>query len=398
MRHTTDTNLEIAKWLGGAAAGALLMYLLDPDRGGARRARSAAAVREVGARTSGALGNAWHGAGARLGEVGERLRGKAHDAAAFADGALADGAAPLGRAAHAAGAALDDTLARARNGAARAGALADEGADAARGAVRQGAAAARAALDRAADATDEAVRGARGFGARARAAMQPGPEGAWAPGMRNSALAGGTLLAVLGLMRRSPIGLALGVAGALLLARGAANQPLGGMLRTRAMHMDQTVDVERSVHIDATPEDVYDLWTDYENFPRFMSHVVAVRDLGRRRSHWVVRGPGGSEYAWNSVLTEQNRPQRLAWRSEPGAEIPQSGSVQFEPQRGGTLVTVRISYTPPAGAVGRGLASLLGADPQSRLEDDLAHMKAYVERGRPPLDAGRAHAGSRYLH
>ena len=34
MRDTTDTGYEIAKWLGGAAAGALLMYMLDPDRGG----------------------------------------------------------------------------------------------------------------------------------------------------------------------------------------------------------------------------------------------------------------------------------------------------------------------------------------------------------------------------
>jgi uncharacterized membrane protein len=129
-----------------------------------------------------------------------------------------------------------------------------------------------------------------------------------------------------------------------------------------------------------------------------MSHVAEVRDLGRRRSHWVVRGPGGSEYAWNSVLTEQSRPHRLAWRSEPGAEIPQSGSIQLEPRRGGTDVTVRLSYTPPAGVLGHGLATLLGADPKSRMDEDLARMKAYIERGVVPPDAAQSRAGSRYLH
>ena len=44
--------------LGGAAAGALLMYMLDPDRGSARRATSTTALRNAGSRTGSALGNA----------------------------------------------------------------------------------------------------------------------------------------------------------------------------------------------------------------------------------------------------------------------------------------------------------------------------------------------------
>lgn len=379
MRQTTDINIEIAKWLGGAAAGALLMYMLDPDRGSARRAQSAAAVRGAGTRTSQALGQVWHGAGERLGAAGQRLRGGL-------DGGL--GSDPSGERPHAASAVQDAV--RPDGAASR---LVEE--------ARQG-------LEHGADA-------ARRFGGRVRTAVQDtlhgaldsGPEGAWSPAVRNSAVAGGALLATVGMLRRSPLALVLGLAGAALLARGAANKPLGGMLGgvvrgplgQRLRHsMDQTVDVEQSIHIDAQPEDVYDLWTDYENFPHFMSHVVEVRDLGRRRSHWVVRGPGGTEFAWNSVVTEQTRPHRLAWRSEPGAEIPQSGSIQFEPQRGGTLVTVRMSYVPPAGVLGRGLAALLGADPQSRMHDDLRHMKSFIERGAARYHAAESHGGGRTLH
>ena len=368
MRQSTDTGLEIAKWLGGAAAGALLMYMLDPDRGGARRAQSAAAVRNAGTRTSSALGNAWRDAGERIGAAGHALRGRGDDAGDR-----------LGRAA---GNALDAGLDKAK------GALGYTG----------------DGMDRTIDRTIDKARALAGgaadgtWRARLRDAVQAGPDGEWTPGARNSALASGGLLALYALTRRSPLALLLGLAGAALLARGAANQPLGGLLRGHGLALDQTVDFSKSIHIDAAPDDVYDLWTNYENFPHFMSHVAEVRDLGRGRSHWVVRGPGGSEFAWNAVLTEQSRPHRLAWRSEAGAEIPQSGSVQFEPERGGTRVTVRMSYTPPAGALGHGLATLLGSDPKSQMDDDLARMKAFIERGAIPRDMTPSRSGSRWLH
>ena len=390
MRQQTDTGFDIAKWLGGAAAGALLMYMLDPDRGSARRAQSVAAVRNAGSRTTSALGNVWHGAGERIGAISDDLRNSAADIAERIrpDGAASSGSA-LERMSRAAGAALDAGIDKAKDTMARAGDAVESGVDKAKNA-------AGSALD---SDTPSRTYGASGLRARVRDTLQ-GPGGEWTPTARNSALAGGGLLALYALTRRSPLALLLGLGGALLLARGAAGQPVMDMLRnrTRSFSTDQTIDFSKSIHIDAAPEEVYDLWTNYENFPQFMSHVVEVRDLGRDRSHWVVRGPGGSEYSWNSVLTEQDRPHRLAWRSEAGADIPQSGAIQFEPHRGGTRVTVRMSYTPPAGVLGHGLASLLGSDPKAQMDDDLARMKAFIERGAVPRDAAKPRAGSRWLH
>jgi uncharacterized membrane protein len=377
MRDTTDTGYEIAKWLGGAAAGALLMYMLDPDRGSARRAQSAAAVRNAGARTSSALGNAWRDAGERIGHLRDSAADMADDLRT--DGAAAKAGSALERMGRAASDMLDAGLDKAKDTLGRAGDAVGSG------------------MDKAGDAL-AGPDGASGLRARMRDALQTGPNGEWTPTARNSALAGGGLLALYALTRRSPLALVLGLAGAALLARGATNQSLTGMLRGRGLGMDQTVDFSKSIHIDAGPDEVYDVWANYENFPHFMSHVAEVRDLGRGRSHWVVRGPGGSEYAWNSVLTEQSRPHRLAWRSEAGAEIPQTGSVQFEPHRGGTLVTVRMSYSPPVGALGHGLATLLGSDPKAQMDDDLARMKAFIERGAVPRDAARSRTSSRWLH
>jgi uncharacterized membrane protein len=410
MRQQTDTGFEIAKWLGGAAAGALLMYMLDPDRGSARRAQSAAAVRNAGSRTTSALGNVWRGAGERIGAVGDDLRNSAAD---IAERIRPDGAARTGstleRMGRAASAALDAGLDKAKDTLAQASDAVQTGVDKAKAAASQAldsdtysgsysAGSDRAGSDSASSHSASSY-GARSLSARMRDTLQ-GPGGEWTPTARNSALAGGGLLAVYALTRRSPLALLLGLGGALLLARGAAGQPVMDMLRnrTRSLSTDQTIDFSKSIHIDAAPEEVYDLWANYENFPQFMSHVVEVRDLGRGRSHWVVRGPGGSEYAWNSVLTEQSRPHRLAWRSEAGADIPQSGAIQFEPHRGGTRVTVRMSYTPPAGVLGHGLASLLGSDPKAQMDDDLARMKNFIERGAVPRDAARPRSGSRWLH
>jgi uncharacterized membrane protein len=400
-----DLSLDLAKLLGGAAAGALLMYMLDPDRGGARRAQSAAAVRNAGSRSSRALGNAWHSAGARLGVAAEDARQAAGDVAdELVESARPDGAArsSLSRMGHAASEALDDTISKAKSAVSRAS-------DAARKSIsRAGSAlhhAGNAAEERYDDAGRSASRGLGEFGSRVKSALQPA--GDWQSAVRNPGVLGGGLLGLYGLTRRSPLGLVLGLAGAALLVRGVTGQPLRSLLSGRSLGglksslsngLSQTIDFEKSIYIDASPEEVYDLWTDYENFPRFMSHVVEVRDLGRRRSHWVVKGPGGTEFEWNSVLTEQTRPQRLAWRSEPGAEIPQSGSIHLEPQRGGTQVTVRMSYTPPAGVLGHGLATLLGADPKAQMDDDLARMKAFIERGAVPRDAARSRSSSRFLH
>jgi uncharacterized membrane protein len=398
---TTDTGLELAKWLGGAAAGALLMYMLDPDRGSARRAQSAAAVRNAGTRTTSAISNVWHGASDRIGEATDTAL-----EAVKTDG-IASTMSRLGRAA---GDMADEAISKAKGAMSRASGTASDLAGQAQDSDSYSSA--RSAVSHAADSVqefyDDTRKSAGRLGRRVAEEVRGDSEGAWNPALRNTALVGGAMLALLGVLRRSPVSAVLGLAGAALLARGAANQPLRslasrgaaglGMGKGLGMSMDQPIDFEKTVHIDASPSDVYEQFANYENFPHFMSHVAEVRDLGRRRSHWIVKGPGGSRFEWNSVLTEQSRPNRLAWRSEPGAEIPNSGSIQFERHRGGTLVTVRMSYTPPAGALGHAFALLLGSDPKSKMDEDLARMKHLIERGTMPREAAQSSWASRLLH
>jgi len=189
-------------------------------------------------------------------------------------------------------------------------------------------------------------------------------------------LAGGALT-LYGLARRGLIGLAARTLGAGMLwsevreARDPARRP--GRERRR------TVDIQKTLFVSAPVERVYEFWTDYENFPLFMSSVREVQDLGGGRSHWVVSGPGGVPIEWDSVLTEQIPGETIAWRSRPGSMLENAGAVRFTPQGAGTRVDLRFCYNPPAGGAGQAVAELLGADPRAKLNEDLGRLKALLE-------------------
>lgn len=189
-------------------------------------------------------------------------------------------------------------------------------------------------------------------------------------------VAGGAIAAY-GIARRGRLGGAMRKVGTTMLVAGLKDFEAGplGLLRERR----QAVDAHRSVDVAAGPDAAYTFWRDYENFPLFLSHVKEVTDLGGGRSHWTVDGPAGVPVTWTARVTEDIPNRLLAWASEPGSSVENSGTVRFTPRGAGTRVDVRICYAPPAGAAGKAVAKLLGADPGSRLDQDLARVKVLLD-------------------
>jgi uncharacterized membrane protein len=199
---------------------------------------------------------------------------------------------------------------------------------------------------------------------------------------RWGALLGGGAMAVYGVTRRSRMGFALAGAGGVLAYLGAT-----------ADRAPREFTAETSLLLNVAPQEAYRFWHNFENFPRFMRHLASVNVTGDRRSHWVAYGPLGHRIEWETEIIDEREPEFITWRSLPGSEVSVDGTVSFRPAAAnrGTEVAVTITYRPPAGAMGKAFAKLMGRDPGFMIRQDMRRFKALIETGEAPTTEGQSH-------
>jgi uncharacterized membrane protein len=207
----------------------------------------------------------------------------------------------------------------------------------------------------------------------------------WTPGVRMLAgLAGTALAAATFTVGGAPriAGSALGVG---LLARSITNLPVKRLLGIGSGR--RAVDIQKAININAPVEEVFAFYSNFENFPRFMSNIREVRNLGDDRSRWVAEGPAGISAQWDATITKFEPNTAIAWRSEPDSLVGNAGIVRFDPTPdGGTRITIRMSYNPPAGALGHALATLFNRNPKQQMDEDLVRLKSLIETGKTSAD------------
>ena len=207
----------------------------------------------------------------------------------------------------------------------------------------------------------------------------------WPPANRLLAGVAGGALTVYGAGRHDTLGTLLGVAGLGLLVRGATNLPVDRLTGVGASR--RAIEFQKTIHIEAPVEEVFAFCSFWENFPRFMTHVREVNGEGRE-SHWVVDGPAGVPVSWDAVVTKFIPNEVLAWKSVEGSMIQQAGIMRFDrTPDGGTRIHLRVSYNPPAGAIGHAVAHLFGADPKRQMDEDFNRLKSLIEDGKTSTPA-----------
>jgi uncharacterized membrane protein len=151
------------------------------------------------------------------------------------------------------------------------------------------------------------------------------------------------------------------------------------------------VKVEDAVTINRSPEELYGCWRDFSRLPAFMSHLVSVRPIDHRRSHWVAKAPAGRQVEWDAEIINDIPNELIAWRTLENADVVSAGSVRFRlaENRRGTEVRVRLQYDPPAGRLGAAVAWLLGNEPSQQIREDLRRFKQLLETGEVPTTKGQ---------
>jgi uncharacterized membrane protein len=140
--------------------------------------------------------------------------------------------------------------------------------------------------------------------------------------------------------------------------------------------------VARAVTINRPASELYTYFRDFSKLVTFMENVERVDILSDTRSHWVVKAPGGKTVEWDARITEERKGTLIAWTSEEGADIVNSGRVTFvEAGDRGTVVTATIAYDPPGGALGKLVAKIFQREPAIQARRDLRRFKQLMETG-----------------
>jgi uncharacterized membrane protein len=212
---------------------------------------------------------------------------------------------------------------------------------------------------------------------------------------------GGGALALYGLSRGTLGGAALGLAGGVLAYRGVSGHcPVYRALgintaekrgRATSVAAGHGVKVSRSMTINRSREDLFRFWRNFENLPRFMSHLESVQTTGDKRSHWVAKAPLGRAVAWDAEIITERPNELIGWRSLEGSEVDCAGSVHFLPALGGqgTEVHIVLKYDPPGGRFGAAMAWLFGEAPEQQIQEDLRRFKQIMEAGEVPTRYGQ---------
>jgi uncharacterized membrane protein len=129
-------------------------------------------------------------------------------------------------------------------------------------------------------------------------------------------------------------------------------------------------------------QQLYDVWRNFSNLAGIMENIERIDVHDDTRSTWVVKAPGGRTVEWESVVTEDEPGALIAWQSVEGAEVRNSGRVEFHDVPGrGTVVRAVIAYDPPGGLIGELLAKLFQREPALQARRDLRRFKQFMETG-----------------
>ncbi|MDB5195927.1 MAG: hypothetical protein JWP88_297 [Flaviaesturariibacter sp.] len=172
--------------------------------------------------------------------------------------------------------------------------------------------------------------------------------------------------------------------GGMLLYRGASGHcPVYSSLgKTKDVEHTSAVNIRTNMIVNKPKDEVYAFWRKLENLPLFMKHLAAVTEIDAKHSHWEAAVPGNiGKIKWNAEIVKEEEGEMIGWQSIANSMINNAGKVVFSEALGGqgTELEVVISYHPPAGELGAGIAKALNPVFERIIRQDVMNFKEYIE-------------------
>jgi uncharacterized membrane protein len=171
--------------------------------------------------------------------------------------------------------------------------------------------------------------------------------------------------------------------GGVLLYRGVSGHcPVySSMGKTKGVSSTPAINIRTSLIVNKPKNEVYAFWRKLENLPLFMKHLASVTEIDSKHSHWEAVIPGNiGRIKWNAEIVKEEEGYLIGWQSIPNSMINNAGKVTFhDAPGGGTELEVVISYHPPAGEIGSGLAKALNPVFEKLIRKDVMNFKEYIE-------------------
>ena len=144
--------------------------------------------------------------------------------------------------------------------------------------------------------------------------------------------------------------------------------------------------------INASPEQVYQVYTRPELLPAWQEGVLSVTPTGDNTLHWVMEEPGsGKQIEFDSEILEAVPGVRHVSRITSGPFESTTDTITFETNGygRGTVATLVGDFKVPGGAIANAIATAASRGPEQLTIENLRHLKQLIESTEIPSVEGQ---------
>ncbi|MBC7849814.1 MAG: SRPBCC family protein [Chitinophagaceae bacterium] len=194
-------------------------------------------------------------------------------------------------------------------------------------------------------------------------------------------LLGGSLLLLDSLFNSRFRGFKVITAGYLMYRGISGNCPAYSIAGKDSWRQYTNANVRVSMRIERSPSSLYQLWRNFENLPRFMTHLISVKEVFENIYEWKADIPGKAiPVQWKACIVHDVPGETISWRSLPDSSIENAGKVEFRKIDSNTTdLRITISYKPPMGLIGGIAADFFHPKLEKIVLDDVNSFRLYAE-------------------